>query len=414
MSVLRPEFRIAMALATLKEDVFEGVERREIDDLDWKLLVDTCGRHKLIRPLMDVTPQLDCEVPTWVRPSLWTRLRRNEQKSNRHTAQLCRVTEFLGEHDFDFRIMRGPVLSVLAYDDPDKREISDLDIVVAQRDVGRARKLLNGKGFRSGESQFIVEQNCAYQLYNGRLQVGLDLHWSAVPAWLPVGTAFDAMSRSPAWVTIDGKRIPTFDREETLVIQCVQCMKTAWVELDRWLDFAMLCAKWNDLDWERVIGICRRHGYLRSLALTLHLLGAPVRNSLPATVVAQLESDTELEQAEQLVLARLPEEKEKDRFRGRSDKMMALSREYLPYWVYKVFSMSSIHYPIATWWLVTDSAQQRRGYAWWIIRSHFSPKQADYDAVDLPRQLHGLYYLVRPARLAWRELRARGSGSSGE
>ena len=42
-------------------------------------------------------------------------------------------------------------------------------------------------------------------------------------------------------------------------------------------------------------------------------------------------------------------------------------------------------------------------YAWWIVRSHFSPKQADYDAVDLPRPLRGLYYLVRPVRLAFRE-----------
>ncbi|MDA9981847.1 nucleotidyltransferase family protein [Gammaproteobacteria bacterium] len=67
-------------------------------------------------------------------------------------------------------------------------------------------------------------------------------------------------------------QIPTFAKEEALLIQCVQCMKTAWVELDRWRDFAVLCDQWDDVDWDRIVRLCREHRYLRSLALTLHLV----------------------------------------------------------------------------------------------------------------------------------------------
>jgi hypothetical protein len=390
---------MAMAMAKLQQDIFEGIEGQERDALNWKLLVDICGRHKLVQPLMDVLPDLSCRVPKWVRPSLWARLRRNRDIAQRHIETLCRLSVLLSEKGVEFRVMRGPVLSMLEFGEPGKREYCDLDIVVDRQDIGITRELLNQHGFQSGESTFIVEQNCAYQMYNREIRVGVDLHWSTVPDWLPVGKGLSSMTDAPVWLSINDTPIPTFDKEATLVIQCVQCMKTAWVELDRWRDFALLCIRWNDVDWHRVVGVCRDHGYLRSLALTLHLLGPVACHSIPESILAQLEPDANLDRAEKLILARLPEEIEKDRLQGRSPEMMRLSREYLPYWVYKVFQMSSIHYPIATWWLVTDDSRQRRGYNSWIIRSHFSPKQADYDAVKLPQELHLLYYLVRPLRL---------------
>ena len=69
---------------------------------------------------------------------------------------------------------------------------------------------------------------------------------------------------------------------------------------------------------------------------------------------------------------------------GHTAETIALGREYLPYWFYHVFRVSKIQYLIATWWLVTDDAGQRRSYILWIIHFHLSPKQADYNANKLP------------------------------
>jgi hypothetical protein len=403
---ITPELRISIALATLQEDVLCQFDETVLNTLDWRLLVDICGRHKLVQPLMDVLREPPCPVPDWVRPALWVRLQRNRTKAQRHIEELCRLSDLLNDSGIKFRVMRGPALSMLAFGVADKREFCDLDVVVDLRNVDRTRRLLEQDGYYTPPARRPgIEQNCAYQMTNTKQGGGVDLHWSVVPTWLPVGIPFDAMTRPPVWIDINDHQIPTFAKEETLLIQCVQCMKTAWVELDRWHDFAVLCDQWDDVDWDRVIRLCRDHRYLRSLALTLHLVGPKVCRHIPGRVLQQLTADAGLRRAVPLILPRLPEAEVNNLpEQGHTPETMALGREYLPYWFYHVFRVSKIQYPIATWWLVTDDPGQRRSYILWIIRFHLSPKQADYNAIKLPEKLNGLYYVVRPVRLMLREI----------
>ena len=401
-----PELRISIALATMQKDVLGQFDENVLNTLDWRSLVDICGRHKLAQPLMDALRESPCTVPDWVRPSLWVRLRRNRTSAQRQLKELGRLSDLLNEDGIEFRLMRGPALSMLAFGAADKREFCDLDIVVALRNVDRARRLLEQDGYHTPATRRqTIEQNCAYQMSNARKGVGVDLHWSVVPVWLPVGIPFDATSSPPVWLDINDHQIPTFAKEETLLIQCVQCMKTAWVELDRWRDFAVLCDQWDDVDWDRIVRLCREHRYLRSLALTLHLVGPKVCRHIPDRVLQQLYVDNDMRRAVKLILPRLPKaEVINIPEQGHTAETMALGREYLPYWFYHVFRVSKIHYPIATWWLVTDDAGRRRSYILWIIHFHLSPKQADYNAIKLPEKLHGLYYVVRPVRLLLREI----------
>lgn len=400
------ELRIAVALATLRQDFLDGVDEQALNAVDWRRLLDICGRHKLVPQLTDLLPELPGPVPGWVRPALRARALKNQRTAKRHIEELCRLANVLHENGVEFRVMRGPVLSVLCFGVADRREFSDLDILVARRDRLRTRHLLEQEGYHTPvRSELGAEPNRSYQMFARQANVGVDLHWSVAPAWLPIGTTFDAMARPPAWVTINDTRIPVFPKEETLVIQCIQCIKTAWVELDRWQDFAVLCAQWDDVDWHWVLRLCRKHHYLRSLSLTLHLLGPKARRHVPDSVLGQLTLDRDQRRAVELILLRLPEVEVKNRNpQGHSVQMIALGREYLPYWFYQVFRISEIQYPIATWWLMTDDLRQRWRYVLWIMRFHLSPKEADYKAVKLPRPLHGLYYLVRPVRLLAREI----------
>ena len=61
---------------------------------------------------------------------------------------VCAVASLLDGHGVAIMPIKGVLLQRLVYDDPSERAISDVDVLVAERDFDRTRSLLRQSGFR--------------------------------------------------------------------------------------------------------------------------------------------------------------------------------------------------------------------------------------------------------------------------
>ena len=400
LEVHRDELIVLLAVVNRSNNILQNIDHTSLPNLDWEWLVNACGRLKLVQSFYEALQALSFPSPPWVRRALWVRIRRNRATAQRHIDELCELASLLEDKQISFRAMRGPVLSQLVFGTPDKREYCDLDILVGPPDIDRTRTALEARGYHTPESLDKIRQNCALQMFNRERQVGLDLHWSEVPYWLPVGTTFNVLEQPPSNMNINGLDIPTLPPEETILVQVVQCVKCGWRELDKWHDLITLIRLWPQLDWQRVMQVAEASGYFRSLILTLRLLDPNAHLELPETLRTSLrQQEPDLQRAQQLIESHL-------RVTPHQYAEWAQNQPKHNFLVY----LSSIHFPIAIWCLVTDNWHQRLAVYIWVAKLLSTPTPADIKSLRLPDRFGGLYYITRPFRLILKSLRLRGWG----
>src|SRR5215217_2834112 len=161
-------------------------------DLDWEYLLSTAHRHG-VAPLLfrNLSADFRGAVPETVLDRLRDHFHDNNLRNVFLTAELYKLLKAFDERGISAVPFKGPVLAAAVYGNLALREFGDLDILVHQQDVARARDGLVSLGYqpqyrltRAQEAAFLRYER-EYTFTHGDTGGVVELHWRVAPKAFP-------------------------------------------------------------------------------------------------------------------------------------------------------------------------------------------------------------------------------------
>jgi hypothetical protein len=347
--------------------------------LDWDYLFRLAQRHCVL-PLLYQALQThaDSAIPTAVRQNLRARFHENAAHSLLLAGELARIATILSSNGIRMLAFKGPALAVLAYGDVSSRRYIDLDVIVQQSDVARAREVLRRLGFIAPEylssSRDDLLQRVQHNVALIRADDGLvvELHWR-IAAKDFVRLPFEnEMWKRAIEVSVCGVSVETLSPEDLLIALCIHGAKHFWERLSWVCDVAHLLRLDRRLNWSLVFRLADEAGVERMLALGLCLAVELCHLELPAELLRKVHEDPIAVDLAARVVSRM--------FDGAS---------LMPFSVQRAIGFNL-------------RARRRWREKMRYCRYLLAPTDADLAIRSLPARLEFAYYLLRPFRLTWK------------
>ncbi len=158
------------------------------------------------------------------------------------------LSRLFREQQIDFRIFKGIPLAITAFQDATLRDVGDIDLLVAEKDIFKAGEILRAQGYLRFEPQarltprrlrsYVAHQkDFSYEHPGGGMVI--DLHWRLFRnPLLPANAAIAEVGED--WLKLGAERIPTLPAPRLLLYLCVHGALDGWLRL-KWLaDIAAL------------------------------------------------------------------------------------------------------------------------------------------------------------------------------
>lgn len=374
---IRPEWVLLLWCARVSPDTLQSrrIEALLHKDLDWQYLVRTARRHSVM-PLLYQSLVTLCptEVPEAPLNQLRQHFHNNARRNFFLTGELFRCLHELNSHSIPAIPYKGPVLAASAYGDFALRQFDDLDFLLHEGDILRAKALLIAQGYRPElhlnkvQEMAYLRSQSAHKLVRDEETLIVELHWRITEDYFSFPLDPEQLWERLEPVSLAGKEVQTLSAEDLLLILCVHGTKHCWERLGWICDVARLIHVCAELDWDWIIQQAVALGAERMLLLGVFLAHKLLGATLPAVIWKRIGNDIAVkslaEQAQRWLL----------QDPARPPGMM---------------KASSFHLKARERW------QDRLRYA---IRLATTPTTGDWD-LQLPPALFPLYYLRRPFRL---------------
>lgn len=350
-------------------------------EINWDYLITTATRHGVMPPLCHRVTKICPEIiPDKILVQLQNYLQVNTTKNLRLTRELCQILTLFTNHNILALPFKGVVLAAAVYGDLGLRQVTDLDILVRDRDFDKAKDVLIAKGY---QLKVQVPWECHLLRQNGLYNI--DLHRDIVPSYLGNFANFDWLWKQAKCIVLGDQKIPSLPPEILLLIICLNGSKECWCSLKRISDLAQLIDAYPTLDWSKTQQLAKQFGLRRLVYIGLQLTQSLLKTSLPKNIDPSLYSD-------RVANAIVVEIKSK----------LFLPNNQLPREVEK--TLFHIH---------TREHWRDKGRSLIGIMSHsgwLKITNNDREFIHLPEKLFWLYYLLRP----WRILKKYGFKVTGE
>jgi hypothetical protein len=249
--------------------------------------------------------------------------------------------------------------------------MSDLDVLVPQRDVKRAFDLLTSNGYRrstpSISSRFFLDGGeLSFERVGGGLTV--EIHWRIAPAHLnPLDTAEIRSRLAP--IDVAGRLTPVFCPEDMLAYLCVHGgAKHGWDSLAKLCDLDRLIDVCK-LDWDAILSRATQQRMSRIVLLGLSLAQDLLGSNLPPEVSSRIHADARAMALSAAIRARLLAGHE-----PKSQDLLLLGFQLM------------------------EGSWRKFRFLWYILQ----PTPADWEILHLPEFMFPVYYFTRPVHLAWK------------
>ncbi|HEY6467426.1 MAG TPA: nucleotidyltransferase family protein [Candidatus Acidoferrales bacterium] len=370
-----PEKRLLIACARTRMTSSAASQIREIacKPLRWEYLLQTAAENSIL-PLL--AAHLPAVVPDAFSSEQFAQLKAAARaagiRSLQLSAELIRVLDALGSHDILALPYKGPVVAMQAYGDLALREFEDLDIIVSQRDMARANKVLLALNYQA-RSPWLFDSGALvpgeYKYVDAGRRLIVELHTELTLRHFPVAPHLGEMSKHATAVTIGGHEVRTFGAEDTLILLCVHGSKDFWERISWITDVSEFTQRVTGMNWQRVFDRSQESKATRMVVLGLALASDLLSTPLPDEVLARIESDAMAVTLARQIAQRLVAD---DRSGRTATQSFRYRRQMVPG-------------AVDSW---------RYG-----LRLATAPAEEDWTMVHLPRALAPLYFVFRPFRL---------------
>lgn len=350
---------------------------REIDfeNIDWNYFYLLARRHAVV-------PLVYRQLKDLVLPEHLQTFKRNYQENSARnvvlTAELCRIIKLFAESGIEAIPYKGPILSLIAYDDLALRRFVDLDIIVKKQDVQRARDLLLAdsyafsKPLSESQQELLLRTQHNLQFAKDKRQLIVELHWEVAPQLFASTVQGDALWQNLVAFDLNGTVIKTFSADDLLFSLCVHGSRHLWERLGWICDVAELISR-REVDWSALLDRATKSDSERMFLLGLYLAEKLLDTTLPPEVKRRCDADKRLETLAADVVEHL--------FNG---------PEHVPATSSEIF-----RYNLG----VRKSLTARTRYLAHMLR----PTDGDLGSRSLPPGFSFAYYLIRPFRLFFRQ-----------
>ena len=269
---------------------------------------------------------------------------------------------------------KGPMLAVQLYGNLALRQYHDLDFLIRPGDIGRAAEVLIARGYRPpallttpcGARLLETQRHYRFTRDDG---VIVEVHWDLAPSHFPFPIDPDRVRSRVEFLPLGGRLVPTFARDDLLLLLCAHGAKHGWVRLSWIRDVAQLVRLETNSDWTAIVADAHRRGALRTLLLALLLAAELCDAPVPQAVIRRARSDATVCSLAGEVRARLAANPPREPAG----------------WELRRFQFR-----------VRDRWRDRLRMLGVLI---FIPGPGDWELVRLPERLYPLYYVLRPLRL---------------
>ena len=375
-----------------------GVAATAAEVRDWPSLIGLARSQHLLGllavRLLDVRPRV---VPEDVLAGLAEVRRLTTESAVQAIGHAVRVVRLFEAEGIAVLLIKGPALSQDLYGDPTVRSFCDLDFVVRPEDAVRARQTLLDNGFEDDGAfnERLLRRGMRSEgevaLVGKRGIPRIDLHWRLTVGYSTRAISTDRLLASARSLTLLGQRIPAPDALHQLLLGVLHGARHDWTPLELRLEVALQVARLPQAAWPQLCATARELGCLRRLLVGVAHACGPFAVPVPAEVQRLLRADR-LAPRYAAYLRRVA-------CRDAEPRRTLAFADGVP----------------GAWWQAA-SEDDVRGALDHLFVWAARPNRADWAAVDLPDGLGGLYWVLRPARIArdhaWRPRRrgaARGT-----
>jgi hypothetical protein len=234
------------------------------------------------------------QVPTFAREQLQNRMRAQLLFTLSMMAELFRILEDFSKGGIETVLVKGPLVSFLAYDDPAVRSFVDLDLIVLHGQILEATRHMTGLGFESDvpETAIVAGKVPGEYLFTrpGTKQL-IELHTERTFRYYPKAMRIEGLYARKRQVLLDGREVPALSLEDELVLNCIHGAKHFWERLTWVADVAALAARHPEIDWRKARGWAKEVGAERMLRVGLQLGASVLDVKLPDAMVEEVECD---------------------------------------------------------------------------------------------------------------------------
>ncbi len=351
--------------------------------IDWIALIRLAMRHDvmplLYRNLQKICPE---SVPENVLGPLRTRYHVQAAQARRRTDELVRILPVFEEHGILAVPYKGPVLALRLYGDLFLREFGDLDVMILERDVPRAKDLIQHLGYEviymkdTGQLAEHVRTNREL-IFNHRSDgTRLELHWRFAQQSLCVRHDPESFLQRFEMIWLAGAQVPSLPLEVYSLILSLHGTKHKWRQLKLICDIAEIIGH-GVLDWRYVLREADDLGLKRMLAVGALLAEDPLEVVFPAELARGLQIDRTARVLVAQVGRSLFEEPDKD-WRAHADFYFQVK--------------------------IRERLRDRASMLYRNLPSKLEPDERDRRFLPMPEFLSPMYYLVRPVRWAWEKM----------
>jgi hypothetical protein len=238
--------------------------------LDWKSLNELAIQH-VMRPLLfwNLNQHIEKGILKRNLPELETDFYNNVSRNLFMTDKLLGILDLFEGNGIQAIPYKGPVLTSTLYGNLSLREFCDLDIVIREKDVETAERLLKSTGYiplQEGQRKHHYHS----QFLDSKSQALVEIHWSFVHKHLGFAVDYDALWQRISFTNLQGTQVRTFHPEDLFLLLCVHGNKHRWMRLSWICDVAQMILQQRN-GWERIISSARKMRILRILWIALFL-----------------------------------------------------------------------------------------------------------------------------------------------
>ena len=249
--VYAPEFDLVLACLRWPQSTVDGARILSLaqQPIHWPYLLEVVHHQKVV-PLFfrNLETFAHEHIPKETAAALRASSEAHRCACLERTTHLQLLNRLFREQAIDARIFKGIPLSIVAFQDPTLRDLGDIDLLVAEKDVFHAGDILRANGYhrfdpqayltpRRLRSYFAHQKDFSYE--HPASGVVIDLHWRLFRnQFLPANAVLAEVGVD--WVMLDSERIPTLPVSRLLLYLCVHGALDGWLRL-KWLaDIAAL------------------------------------------------------------------------------------------------------------------------------------------------------------------------------
>lgn len=260
--------------------------------IEWPAFRSLISRHRVGALVVSGLEQIPViTLPDSLRDALARLTQRNARDFMTGLDAAQRTTSALRAAGIDSVVLKGISVAAGFYDQPAKREMIDVDMMVPRQHLPKALEIALEQGFSridpdlalSGQGMdSYLDLHCAYTLRRQRDNYQLDMHWRCMknPALLPwLDLGWQGMTEQ---VAISGLEIPVLRPGAHFVYVMVHGAKHGWVRL-KWLaDIDRMLPQLKPHDLAEAVALIETGGLGRLMASTCMLVRDIFGTEIPA------------------------------------------------------------------------------------------------------------------------------------